>query len=344
MRNSPRWLQRLPSVQAEHAPRSLARIVALYAAGFGLFVISLVVRFWADPYLPAGFPYLTFFPAVIATAFLFGVGPGAMVALLSGLASWYFFIAPANSFVLDLGAFLALSLYVFVVVVDIGLVHLMLRAYRAETAARGEMERVAELQQMMTNELDHRIKNIFATMNAIISLSQKHSETPADLADKLRERLNAMGRSTMLLRGLTDGDAATLGLVLNQALEPFGLVEAGRLETRGAPFEISGQAMVVLSLIFHELGTNSAKYGALSSPRGRIAVAWDSLVGDEGQPLLRIQWVERGGPKPEPNSHKGFGSALIPRVLATLGGSWDAVFADGGAEFEIRVAPERIGV
>ena len=142
---------------------------------------------------------------VIICGFVFGLRQGVLVAILSGLSAWYFFISPGR-FDFSMGTLLAMSLYLFVVTTELGLIHLMMRAYRAEAAARSETERLAEQQETMAQELDHRLKNIFATINAIISLSLKNASSADELAARLRDRLTALGRSNLLLRGLRKGD------------------------------------------------------------------------------------------------------------------------------------------
>lgn len=327
---------RLPAFRRARGETPLLNPYAEYAVCVLLFACALGLRFWIDPYLPPGFPYLTFFPAVVISGFVFGVGPGAVVALLSGLAAWYFFIPPAYTFALESGALTAMALYVFVVVTDLVLIQLMMRAYAAELDAQNEMKIMVEHQEVMATELDHRLKNVFATMNAVIMLSEKHASTPEELASKLRQRLNAMARSNLVLRGLLPGDEMTLDVVLLQALEPFGVAESNRFSASGSKIAVSGPAVVVLSLILHELGTNAAKYGAFSAPTGRIDVEWSVVGSQTGEAFLTLRWVENGGPQPlqEPE-HSGFGSTLMRRVLGSLKGTSTTTYPPSGAVVEI---------
>lgn len=128
---SPTWSNPLASTKARW---SLA--VACVLGAFGL-------RYAIDGLLPPGFPYLTFFPAVIATAFWCGRGPALAAAIASGLLAWYFFIAPQGSFGLSPGALVALGFYVFVVAVDIILIDFLRRAQQAYR------HRVAQLRTIM---------------------------------------------------------------------------------------------------------------------------------------------------------------------------------------------------
>lgn len=307
-------------------------VAATYVASLAIFALSFGLRSWLDPLMPPGFPFLTFFPAVLISGFVFGVRQGALVALLAGLASWYFFIPPSG---VDFspGTLLAMGLYVFVVTTELTLIALMMRAYRAEIVARRETQRLADLQETMAQELDHRLKNIFATMNAIISLSLKGVTSAEELAARLRDRLNALGRSNLLLRGLRGGEEVVLDTVIGQALEPFSIIGTPRFQSSGRRVPIGGQTLVVISLILHELGTNAAKYGALSVPGGTVTLTWHTEPGGEGGENLIVTWRETGGPVPDPapRGTGGFGSTLMKRVIAGVRGQTEMSFPPEGA-------------
>ena len=297
-----------------------------------VFVIALAIRAWFDPVLPAGFPFLTFFPAVIICGFVFGLRQGLLVAALSGISAWYFFISPGR-FDFSMGTLLAMGLYLFVVATDLTLIYLVTRAYRQEMTTREEIQRLAEQQEVMAQELDHRLKNIFATINAIISLSLKNASSADELAARLRDRLTALGRSNLLLRGLREGEDASLQSVVFQALEPFAIVGTPRFSTGGPRVPIGGQTVVVLSLILHELGTNAAKYGALSVQGGHVALDWSvETQADSGEQLV-ITWRESGGPVPSPPlaGAGGFGSTLMKRVIAGVRGQTEITYPETGA-------------
>jgi len=110
-----RWIEQLP-IARERFVLGVSATVAIASAAW-------ILRTVAAPYLPPGFPYVTFFPAVIVTSFLFGARLGSLSALLCGLLAWYFFIPPARGFVLTQAAGLALAFYVFVVTMSLALAH-----------------------------------------------------------------------------------------------------------------------------------------------------------------------------------------------------------------------------
>ncbi|MCM2291614.1 DUF4118 domain-containing protein [Allorhizobium sp. BGMRC 0089] len=341
-----RFYDRLPSFIAADQALSPALTALTYGVSILIFLFSLALRFWLDNYLSGTFPYVTFFPVVVVVAFVFGIPQGALVALLGGLASWYFFIPPYFSFHISLSTAIAMALYCFVVITDIGLTALMMRAYRAEKAARRTMQHLAAHQEVMAQELDHRLKNVFATINAIIGLSQRHTSDAAMLASSLRERINAMARSNLLLRGLRMGEETLLNVVVQTALEPFGVRETHRLGISGPPLPVSGQATLILSLVLHELGTNAAKYGALSVDGGRIEIVWtETKASDaENRPMLHLHWRESGGPAPSTTGKEktGFGSTLVKRVIAAIHGEAHFTFAQSGFSADILIPMEAI--
>ena len=144
--------------------------------GYGV-ALLLTVAAWAIRYvigdgLPPGFPYLTFFPAVIVTAFFFGVGPGTVCAVLCGLLAWFFFIAPFGSFELHFNSALALGFYIFIVSVDIALIHWMQVANRDLDAERRRSIALKDNTEVLFKELQHRVGNNLQMVGSLISLQK----------------------------------------------------------------------------------------------------------------------------------------------------------------------------
>ena len=145
-----------------------------WTLSLGLVVVAFVVRYALNDALPPGFPYLTFFPAVIVTTLLAGLWPGIVSAALCGLASWFFFVAPANSFGLNPGALTALAFYAFIVSVDIFIIHSVtvtaqhLRAEREAMAELAASPSVAGLRgRAATLALDEGASEVAARLEAI---------------------------------------------------------------------------------------------------------------------------------------------------------------------------------
>ncbi len=267
-------LSRLPAFRSTTELPTRGELVTAYVLSLVIEAFAIAIRFAVDDFLPPGFPYLTFFPAVILTGFCFGIRPALMNAVISAAVAWYFFIGPVGTFDLTLQSITALAFFFLVIGIDLGLLQLLLAAYSTQVKVRDELARNLQLQQLVSEEVDHRMKNLLATTSGLISLSQRHAATPKELGTQLRQRIQAMGHSINLLRGSLHGGKADMREAILAALEPLGLAEGERLAFDGPPLSLNGATIISLSLICHELGTNALKYGALSVEGGRILVSW----------------------------------------------------------------------
>ncbi|MEH6689917.1 MAG: DUF4118 domain-containing protein [Pseudorhizobium pelagicum] len=329
------FLLALPAFRnAVHGATASSLLLGQLAA-LAMTTVALLLRFLLDPFLPPGFPYLTFFPAVFITGFIWGIYPAITSAVLSGLVAWYWFIAPFGSFALGAPAATALAFYVFIVTTNIGLLGLALHALGAQARSRQALAKALQLQEVVSEEVDHRLKNIMATISGLISLLQKHVSTPAQLAERLRHKITALSRSVELLRGAAQGDKITVGAAIHAVLEPLGLADQKRLTLGGPDLVISANGIIPLNLILHELGTNSLKHGAFSSPSGVVSVDWDVLPSQGEGPVLHLTWVERDGPATAPPTSSGFGTELLNRMSLSMGGECRLAYEPEGLTAKI---------
>jgi PAS domain S-box-containing protein len=165
-------------------------------------------------------------------------------------------------------------------------------------------------QKLLLDELNHRVKNTLATVQAIASQTLRTNAEPAAFREAFESRLIALSATHDLLTA-TNWRSAALRDVLLLELKPFG---PERYSLEGPEASLSPTEALTLGLLFHELATNAAKYGALSAPDGRVDVAWGLAPAAEGL-RLELDWIERGGPKVSPPTRRGFGSRLIERSL-----------------------------
>ncbi|HVL19780.1 MAG TPA: sensor histidine kinase, partial [Amaricoccus sp.] len=180
-------------------------------------------------------------------------------------------------------------------------------------------------QRLLTHELEHRIKNILATVSAIASQTLRDTDLES-ARTALNQRLQALGGAHDVLNR-TRWTSASLPAVVAAALEPFPVE---RIDAGGPELVIGPRRALALALAVNELGTNSLKYGALSAPEGRVEIGW-SLEREAGAPTLAWRWRETGGPPVTPPARSGFGRFLIERVLAAdFGGSVRIDFLPGG--------------
>jgi two-component sensor histidine kinase len=323
-------LRILPAFRGPVAGREIQDAIIGQLAAVGLAGLGTAVRFALDPYLPPGFPFVTFFPCVVIAGFIWGLAPALTCAVLTGLAAWYWFIPPFGGFYLTSQFFAALAFYAFVVGIDLCLLQMAIFTARSLARTQVALRKSIALQRMVSAEVDHRLKNLFATVNGLISLSQKYAETPADLADQLRQRLSAMAQSAALLRGAAHGESPGLSEVIGSTLRPLGAAEGERVSLGGDHNALASSALIPLNLMFYELGTNSIKYGALSSEVGSVSIEWQVLASASPEPMLRVVWMERNGPKVVEPARSGFGTMLISRMCQSLGGSCEFNYLEQG--------------
>ncbi|SDM54254.1 PAS domain S-box-containing protein [Methylobacterium phyllostachyos] len=182
-------------------------------------------------------------------------------------------------------------------------------------------------QELLNRELSHRMKNLFALVQAIAASTLRSASDVGEARDVLAGRLVALGKAHDVLLGGAAEHAPLTDLVR----QGVGVQETeGCIDYRGPDIEIGGKAALSLTLMLHELTTNAIKYGALSAPDGRVELVAE-LFGSDGAPDLRIAWTERGGPPVSPPARKGFGSRLIERgITAQVGGALTMDFAPEG--------------
>lgn len=178
-----------------------------------------------------------------------------------------------------------------------------------------ERRRAEEARDLVTRELGHRIKNIFAVVGSLITLSARNEPALKPYAQALRSRVDSLATAQNYVRPHSPESRAALGQQTLQGLvrllmEPYAAEDETRVSIEGEDSPIGPDAAVALALILHELATNAVKYGALSAPYGRIAVAGDS-DGDD----YVLTWREIGGPRiAETPTREGFGTLMATRA------------------------------
>lgn len=205
-------------------------------------------------------------------------------------------------------------------------------------------KRQAEHDEIMSRELSHRIKNIFAVISGLIGLSARHAPSSRQFADELRQRIAALGRAHEFARPHSDKsrvtvEASTLHGMLREMLSPYPALDAGRIVIGGDDLPIDDRGATPLAIVFHELATNSAKYGALSAPEGRIAVT--SLTsGDD----VIVNWIEQAGPAVSATPETiGFGTRLVDiSVVKQLGGTIDRQWNESGLAVRLALQSKRL--
>jgi two-component sensor histidine kinase len=175
--------------------------------------------------------------------------------------------------------------------------------------------------ELLAGEMSHRVKNLLAIAMGLTNISSRSTASAEEMARELTGRLAALGRAHDLVRPLPgeQGHAALLGDLLSILLSPYEDLGAfsGRIRVAVPRMGVGESAATALSLIIHELATNSLKYGALSVNTGVLDLAGATEAED-----VTLVWTESGGPEVEPyNGAGGYGSKLVKRSMAALGGT-----------------------
>src|SRR3954469_10465219 len=176
-----------------------------------------------------------------------------------------------------------------------------------------ERKQSEEHQTLLIRELQHRVKNTLATVQALLRATSRSASTVEDFRQVFEARVLSLSRTHNLLVE-TPRRTASLRNVLHGELGPYEDRAGTRVLLSGPAVELSAELALPMGMAVHELTTNAAKYGAFSTPRGWLEVEWD-VRGMDGARKLQLCWTERGGPLVEKPSQKGFGSSLIQRLL-----------------------------
>ena len=185
--------------------------------------------------------------------------------------------------------------------------------------------------ELLTHEIQHRTKNLFAVVQAVVARSFAGKQTVKEAESAVVDRLRSLAQTHVMLID-KEWQGADLAEVVRSEMSPY----AGRVQVEGPDLFLTAKAAQNFALALHELATNAAKYGALSNATGRVRISW-STSKPNGTALFAFRWQERGGPPVSPPVHKGFGSVVLEQVM---GGYFDVPprvdFAVGGVSYELQ--------
>jgi two-component sensor histidine kinase len=173
-------------------------------------------------------------------------------------------------------------------------------------------------QEMLTREMSHRVKNLFAVTSSMIGMTERNATSKEDLADQLRSRLQALAGANALVRRSFANDkpeAVVLEDLLQSILKPY---QGRSITVKGPSVAVGERSINNVALIFYELATNAAKYGALKVENGSLAVDW--TIDDES---ITLTWTEADGPVTKAPDKLGFGSRLVQATVKALHGQFD---------------------
>ena len=196
-----------------------------------------------------------------------------------------------------------------------------------------EREAADKLQKLILGELHHRIKNTLATVSAIASQSFRAATSIEHGQKAMEGRLLALGRAHDLLMQISWSNAS-LTHTFSGATEPFESQGARRFHFNGPDIRITSGAVIALAMTFNELCTNTTKFGALSTPTGRVEIAW--TIDDDKQ-RLRLAWTEKGGPPVKPPERRSFGTRMMESLGQQLNGQVQLTYDPSGFVYALDV-------
>jgi two-component sensor histidine kinase/CheY-like chemotaxis protein len=196
-----------------------------------------------------------------------------------------------------------------------------------------EREAADKLQKLILGELHHRIKNTLATVSAIASQSFRAATSVEHGQKAMEGRLMALGRAHDLLMQVSWSNAS-LTDTFSGATEPYDSQGARRFHFNGPDIRITSGAVIALAMTLNELCTNTTKFGALSTPAGRVEVAW--TIDDEKQ-RLRMTWTEKGGPPVYPPQRRSFGTRMMESLGQQLNGQVKLSYEPSGFIYSLDV-------
>jgi PAS domain S-box-containing protein len=199
-----------------------------------------------------------------------------------------------------------------------------------------ERKQAEEHRNILNAELDHRVKNVLATVGAIIGHTRHSSPSMADFVTALEQRIESLAGTHELL-----SHSNWLGVSLAEVIErEFAPYAGDNAEIAGPSVTLKAEAAQAVAMVLHELTTNSAKYGAFSRQEGRVRLCWSWPENGTREHLL-VDWQEIGGPSIGSAPRAGYGTSVIRELIPfELGGAVDLAFARDGVRCRLEIPAE----
>lgn len=277
---------------------SRARPMFTYSASIVLFAVALVLRFWLADSLPSGFPFLTFFPAILFAALIGGIGPGSLCAALSISASWFFFIPPYYSFQLNSASAIAVAFFSFIAAVDIYVIDLVVKAGEQLHAANDRSARLASQRSALFHELQHRVANnltLVSAMAAVRARDVRHGHDAIAAFEDLQQRLTSLATVHRALHDPASVESAFASHFPRLAELHLKTLGADRVElhfTFDRGINLSLEQSIAIATIGLELLTNAAKHAYDPVAARTIEVAL--IREQDGYSLFSVRDFGRG--------------------------------------------------
>src|SRR5262249_4362481 len=198
-----------------------------------------------------------------------------------------------------------------------------------------ERKELEDHKSTLISELDHRVKNVLALVSAVATRTRETSSSMADFVTALDGRIKSMATTHELLsysrwRGIPLAD------LIRRELAPYVAVNTTLID--GPSVVLRAELGQTLAMVFHELATNAAKFGAFSVRSGRIAVRWRFIRNGPAESCLSIKWEESGGPKVVRSAHSGYGTSVVLELIPyEFGGTVDLTHDPEGVRCKLEI-------
>lgn len=204
-----------------------------------------------------------------------------------------------------------------------------------------ERKAAEEHTHLLMREINHRSKNLLAVVQAIAQQMAKTSDSET-FPQRFAERLAGLASSQdLLVKNYWKG--VPLSEIIASQLSHYRHLIGGRILLHGEDVQVASGAAQNLGMALHELGTNAAKYGALSGDAGEVVISWEINPGTDGEPDFVLSWTERNGPPVTRPTHRGLGSFIVTRLFKhALSGDVVQDFAPEGVRWSIRAPASSI--
>jgi PAS domain S-box-containing protein len=198
-----------------------------------------------------------------------------------------------------------------------------------------ERKELEDHKNTLISELDHRVKNVLATVLTVASRTQESSSSMAEFIAALEGRIKSMATTHELLSH-RHWQGVPLAELVRHELSPYATTSNARID--GPDVVLRAEAGQAFGMVLHELATNAAKFGAFSTGSGRVLVRWSFRRNGHAESWLCVQWKESGGPIVVPPTQSGFGASVLRELIPyELGGSVDLAYLSEGVHCKLRI-------
>lgn len=301
-----------------------AAILAVVVGG------STALRFAVDHLLPAGFPFLTFFPAVLLVSVFASVPAGIVAAFACGFAAWFWFIPPGGTLSFAPPALVAMLFYVLVTATELFFIAMTARALRRLRVERDRADALATSRDLMFSELQHRVSNNLATVGALLRMQSGRVESPEARQALLEatQRLNTVARIQRSLYA-PDTQDVEVGAFLQQMAQDT--VDSGSedqgvaLSVQSATLRLAREQAIPFGLVATEMVMNALEHGVPAEGKPEIAIAFTLEPPQDGRPGQAVLAVSDNGPGLPPGYDatrpQSLGLNIATQFARQLGGS-----------------------